>query len=126
MTPRLHLQYGLVLEVDGFLLYCPELALGLHVRVRIFLKIFNVTLSITFNFFKYLHCKYFITDSFSIFMLILLSIISIHCNICVKLCLVHVHSSNCKKSFSLIYIHKLYRLWESCAILKELKQQIEY
>ena len=56
-------------------------------------------LSPTDNFVK--HCKYFIGDPFTIFIYILLCSISFHCNVFVKLCLLHIHSSNCKKNFIL-------------------------
>ena len=104
-------QHGLlllVLEFDGFLLYCPELALLLCIPCQNLLKVFNVTLSLTFNLVK--HCKYFIAARFTIYMYILLSDISFHCNTFVKLSVFSIlHSSNCRKSFSLlslfIYTH---------------------
>ena len=84
LYPRLHLQHGLlllVLEVDGFFLYYPELALLLCIPCQNLLKIFNVTPSLTVKFVKH---KYIIAARFTIFMYILLSVISFHCIIFVK------------------------------------------
>ena len=91
-------------------------------RVKIFWITFKVTLTLIFNFAK--HLKYFIAAHFMTYMYILLSVISFHCNIFVKLSVFYMNTLQTVRKISVSCLCSLIPTMEGMCYSKATKREI--